>query len=205
MVDSHVALAVWSACAAAPPPPQLAVSIENAITRPDRHGAGARIRPLVLIFSEWSGGTPGVEANSYTGLVKAECTRTLAPAGEWNAKVHFRVTEEQAERTCGGEINLRLRIQGAIVHGWYDGAFSGIPMSGQPGAGLVFEHMYRTPHRGLLLWLPDLQRAVRGIVIWGNGANLDDRHAALREPLQAFADAPAHDEEATLSVRGERE
>src|SRR5215471_10222400 len=62
-------------------------------------------------------------------------------------------------------------------------------MSGPPGAGLVFEHLHRTPHRGLLLCLPDLQRAVRGIVIWGNGANLDDRHAALREPLQAFAAA----------------
>src|SRR5271157_1427796 len=153
----------------AQPTPRLAVSLEQAITRPGRNGKGALIRPLVLIFSNWEGQAPEIEAYSYAGTVKAECERLKSPVGQWNANIKYAVTEEVGKAPFSGEVNLRLRIDGAIVRGEYEGAFNGIPMSGRPGAGLAFEHMYAPPHRGLLLWMPHLKKEVKGIVIWGNG------------------------------------
>ena len=183
------ALLLAAAAIAAPPAPRLAISIERAITRPGRNGKGDLIRPLVLILSNWEGTAPGIEAYSYAGTVKAECLRLNSPAGQWNANVKYAVTEEVGKPPFQGEVRLRLKIDGAIVRGGYQGTFNGMPLAGQPGAGIVFEHMYQPPHQGLLLWLPHLQNEVKGIVIWGNGANLDDRQAALREELQAFAAA----------------
>src|ERR1035438_4351476 len=47
---------------AAQPAPRLAISIEQAITRPGRNGNGPLIRPLVLILSNWEEKTPKIEA-----------------------------------------------------------------------------------------------------------------------------------------------
>jgi len=188
----HYAFALLLAAAAAygaEPSPRLAISIESAITRPGREGKGALIRPLVLILSNWESKAPEIEAYSYAGTVKAECERLKSAAGHWDANIKYAVTEEAGKTPFLGQVRVRLQVEGPIVRGEYEGAFNGIAMSGHPGAGLVFEHMYTPPHRGLLLWLPHLKNAVKGIVIWGNGANLDDRHAALREDMQAFAAA----------------
>jgi predicted esterase len=167
----------------------LAISMEQAITRPGNHGKGALVRPLVLIISDWQGAAEQVEAYSFAGVVGVECRRVQSADGEWNADVQFTMTEEPGAETFHGSVHVQLRMEGTIVRGTYRGAFNSIAMSGRVGAGLVFEHMYKAPHNGLLLWLPSLSVPVKGLVVMGNGANLDDRHWALWEDLQAFAAA----------------
>jgi dienelactone hydrolase len=178
-----------AASGAVPQSPLLAVSIEEAITHPGHNGKGALTRPLILIFSHWKDPTPDIEAYSLTGTIKATCTRVKSPSGQWNADIYYDFIAEPNRPVFSGTVKLRLRIQGAIVRGTYEGAFNGIPLKGSPGAGLVFEHWYPGTPQGLLLWLPQLKRPVRGIVFWGNGANLDNRYWALRQDFQAVAAA----------------
>jgi hypothetical protein len=169
--------------------PLLAVSIEEAITHPGHNGKGALSRPLILIFSKWSAMAPDIEAYSLNGTIKATCTRLKSPSGQWNADISYDFIAVPGGTVFSGALRLRLRVEGSNVRGTYEGAFNGIPMNGTPGAGLVFEHWYQETPKGMLLWVPHLERPVRGLVIWGNGANLDNRHYALRQDFQAVAAA----------------
>ena len=178
-----------AASGAVPKPPLLAVSIEEAITHPGHNGKGALSRPLILIISQWKSTTPDIEAYSLTGTIKAMCTRLKSQSGQWNADISYDFIADTNRPVFSGTVKLRLRIEGTIVRGTYEGAFNGIPMKGSPGAGLVFEHWYQGTPKGMLLWVPHLQRPVRGIVFWGNGANLDNRYWALRQDFQAVAAA----------------
>jgi hypothetical protein len=169
--------------------PVLTVSLENAITRPQNHGTGALIRPLVLFLSDWSGDTPKASAYTYTGTVEAAVTRLKSQAARWDAAVHYTVLEEAGAKPLSGEVTLGLTLHGTTLLGTYVGAFNGIAAKGAAEAGLSWDFTERDQRRGMLLWLPDPAKPVRALLLWGNGPGLSAKHVALREDLQAFGAA----------------
>ncbi len=180
-------LLIVGACNAARVTPILAVNLENALPRPGRSGRAPFVRPLLLFVSNWQTPAPRVQATSY-GDIKAECTRLPATAGRWAAAIRFTLRED-AEHLFEGNVKLDLRIEDAIVRGTYEGAYNNVPIRGRPGAGLAFQRDLETPNSSLLLWMPHLQQNVRGLVIIGNGGEVEKREAALAEASQAFATA----------------
>lgn len=169
-------------------PPVLAIVIDHAISRPGRNGRGIE-RPLFLLVSDYQTQAPQVEAPSFSGAITAHCTRLASQGREWNAEVHYQAQQEN-EAAFNGAVTLHLTIDGTIVRGTYRGVFHDTPYEGRAGAGLAFEHDF-TPEAGLLLWIPRFDHKLRGIIICGNGGELEKREAALVEETQAFA--AAHD------------
>ncbi|HXS96474.1 MAG TPA: hypothetical protein VN736_17845 [Candidatus Limnocylindrales bacterium] len=167
--------------------PVLAISIDHAISRPNRNGRGIE-RPLFLILYKWRTDAPEVKARSFSGTLSAHCVRLPANGNQWTADIAYEAQQEK-EQKFQGHIRLNLTIDDGSVRGTYDGAFHDTVLHGRVGAGLAFEQDFESPARGLLLWMPHLQRKIRGVLVVPNGGEGEKREAPLVEATQAFAAA----------------
>ena len=84
--------------------------------RARRPGRTALVRPLVLIFANWEGKTPELEAYSYAGMtVEAQCERLESPAGR-EFRPRARLLPEQEHRIAE-PIHREIRDN---LHTWCD-------------------------------------------------------------------------------------
>ena len=88
--------------------PVLAISIDHAISRPNRNGRGIE-RPLFLILYKWRTDAPEVKARSFSGTLSAHCVRLPANGNQWKADIAY---EAQVEiRFC-----IRRRASARTSH-----------------------------------------------------------------------------------------